>query len=162
MTEQQDVLEDVERLRRLVSQLMLPNRLTAEQRAGSVCAWCRGKPGPAATELDAFGMTPRGCSTCYWARYNWLTTWHDWQAHVAGCVHCRAGSMCWGSHGCRTAHEETITDAGQPEPVCGACEELILPTERAVPHLWVDESGPGVAGYVHCRCRTEQGAGRGR
>ncbi|MFG3133824.1 transposase [Streptomyces tendae] len=42
----------------------------------------------------------------------------------------------------RTAHEETTPDAGQPQPVCGACSDPILPTERACPHLWEGEAAP--------------------
>ncbi len=39
--------------------------------------------------------------------------------------------MCWGTHGRRTAHEETTPDTGRPQPVCGACSDPILSTECA-------------------------------
>ncbi|MEU9599315.1 hypothetical protein AB0E06_21200 [Streptomyces sp. NPDC048109] len=125
-----DVLEEIERLRRLVSMLMPPPGSRRSGAGGSASAWCGGDPGPAATDLQALDVTPQGYSDRYWVRYNWPTTWYGWQAYVAGCTYCR-GRMCWGTHGRRTAHEETTPDAGQPQPVCGACADPILPTERA-------------------------------
>ncbi len=70
-----DVLEEIERLRRLVSRLMPPARSRRSGAGGSASAWCGGDPGPAATDLQALGVTPRGCSDRYWVRYNCLTTW---------------------------------------------------------------------------------------
>ncbi|MFI2202673.1 hypothetical protein ACH47Z_18210 [Streptomyces sp. NPDC020192] len=154
MTEQ-DVLAEVERLRLLVSQFTMPAQLTAEQRAGSACAWCGGKPGPATADLHAVGMTPRGCSDCYWARLNWITSWYDWQDHIAECEYCLGGSMCFVSHGRRTTHEQTITDAGQPELSCGSCTGPILRTEMAVPRRWDGDTAPYL-GYIHLRCAARR------